>query len=103
MWAIRGRGAPAMHSAAPLQFRMDVLRGMLPGKAAGGNPPADWDTLQTSCAVFFALWALNQILFRALGFNSGKAGDLCVPARAKRAVGDTPPAQAGAAAIRAAC
>jgi hypothetical protein len=77
---------------------MDVLRGLLPGKAAGGAPPADWDTLQASCAVFFALWAFNQLLFRALGFNSGKAGDLCVPTRAKRAVGAAPRARAAAVA-----
>jgi hypothetical protein len=60
---------------------MEALTALLPAKAPGGNPPADWAVLQTSCAVFFALWALNQLLFRALGFNSGKAGDLCAPAR----------------------
>ena len=66
---------------------MEALRQYLPAKAAGGQPPADWDTLQASCAAFFALWALNQVLFRVLGFNNGKAGDLCVPARGMRAVG----------------
>ena len=61
---------------------MEALQALLPAKAAGGLPPADWTTLQISCAAFFALWTLNQVLFRALGFNSGKAGDLCAPAAA---------------------
>jgi hypothetical protein len=63
---------------------MEALQALLPAKAAGGQPPADWETLQTSCFVFLTLWALNQVLFRALGFNSGKAGDLCAPGVARR-------------------
>ena len=81
---------------------MEALRQYLPAKAPGGQPPADWATLQASCAAFFALWALNQVLFRVLGFNSGKSGDLCVPARVARAVGATPPRARGRCSIRAA-
>ena len=58
---------------------MDALAALLPSAAPGGNPPADWATLQASTACFFALWLANQALWRKLRWNQGSRGDaLCV-------------------------